>query len=158
MVARTAGPEWSGPIRGPDFFGTKFFGPVRCPDFFGPYFLFRSVVRIFRSGYLLVRSVSGFFYFEKKVSGPRTGLRKNPDRYGLSGPKNPDHGPDQWKSGPRTGPRISGPKNPDHVIYPDRYGFSVPSGQPWLKMAGMVQIFTLSVTCEFLKSTALQPL
>ena len=38
MVARTAGPEWSGPIRGPDFFGTKFFGPVRCPDFFGPYF------------------------------------------------------------------------------------------------------------------------
>ena len=34
------------------------------------------------------------------------------------------------KSGPRTGPRISGPKNPDHVIYPERSGFSVRSGQP----------------------------
>ena len=84
MVARTAGPEWSGPIRGPDFFGTKFFGPVRCPDF---------SVRIF-----LFRSVSGFFYFEKKISGPRTGLQKNPDHrpdQWKSGPENPDHGPDQ---------------------------------------------------------------
>jgi len=40
-------------------------------------------------------------------------------------------GPDQ-KSGARTGPRKSGPKNPDHIIYPDRSGFLVQSGQPWL--------------------------
>ena len=38
------------------------------------------------------------------------------------------------KSGPRSEPKISGPKNPDHgpdkLIYPDRCGFSVPFGQP----------------------------
>ena len=48
MVARTAGPEWSGPVRGPDFFGPIFFGPVRGPDFSVRNFLVRSVVRIFR--------------------------------------------------------------------------------------------------------------
>ena len=93
MVAQTGPKIRTGPdkLRGPDFPG-----PVRGPDFSVRIFLVRSVVRIFWSGFSLVRKK---FYFEfilkKKVSGPRTGLRKNPDRYGLSGPKNPDHGPDQ---------------------------------------------------------------
>ena len=74
MDARTAGPEWSGPVRGPDFFwsgffwsgpwsgyfGPDFFGPVRGPDisvrfFFGPVRGPDLLVRI-----SLVRSVSGF--------------------------------------------------------------------------------------------------
>ena len=52
MVARTAGPEWSGPVRGPDFFGPRFFGPVRGPDF---------LVRIFWSGFFRSGPWSGFF-------------------------------------------------------------------------------------------------
>ena len=51
MVARTAGPEWSGPVRGPDIFGPDFFSPVRGPDISVRIFLVRSVVRIFRSGF-----------------------------------------------------------------------------------------------------------
>ena len=63
MDARTAGPEWSGPVRGPDifwsgffrsgpwsgFFGPDFFGPVRGPDFRSGVSLARSVVRFFFS-------------------------------------------------------------------------------------------------------------
>ena len=163
MVARTAGPEWSGPVRGPDFFGPIFFGPVRGPDFSVRNFLVRSVVRIFRSGFLWSGPCPDFWteVIEIKWSGPDFVILK----------KNPDHGPDHKKirtgtdypdqiirttyrtsenpdqeirttdrtkkirtekSGPRTGPRKSGPKNPDQLIYPDRSGFSVRSGQPWL--------------------------
>jgi len=37
MDDRTAGPDWSGPVRGPDFWSEILFGPVRGPDF-GPDF------------------------------------------------------------------------------------------------------------------------
>ena len=32
MDDRTAGPDWSGPVRGPDFWSEILFGPVRGPD------------------------------------------------------------------------------------------------------------------------------
>ena len=38
-------------------------------------------------------------------------------------------------SGLWTGPRKSGSKNPDHVIYLDRSGLSVQSGQPWMSLS-----------------------
>jgi len=94
MVARTGGPEWSGPW----------------------------------SGYFW----SGFFR-----SGPWSS-------------ENPDHGPDQEnpyrkiRTTDRTeNIRIekSGPKNPDHVIYLDRSGFSVRSGQPWAQTTTSNRLF-----------------
>ena len=93
MVARTAGPEWSCPVRGPDFiwsgffwsgpwsgyFGPDFFGPVRV-RIFGPDNPYRSgffcgpvriLVRIFenkiiRIGPNLVRNVSVRSGFSEK--------------------------------------------------------------------------------------------
>ena len=91
MHARTAGPEWSGPVRGPDifwsgffrsgpwsgFFGPDFFGPVRGPDFSVRIFIGPVRVRIFGTDnpdrYGLsgpVRNRSGFFYFSKIRTGP----------------------------------------------------------------------------------------
>ena len=46
MDDRTAGPDWSGPVRGPDFWSEILFGPVRGPDFGPEFYLVRSVVRI----------------------------------------------------------------------------------------------------------------
>ena len=37
MNGRTIGPDWSGPVRGPDFWSEILFGPVRGLDF-GPKF------------------------------------------------------------------------------------------------------------------------
>ena len=42
MDDRTAGPDRSGPVRGPDFWSEILFGPVRGPDFY----LVRHMVRI----------------------------------------------------------------------------------------------------------------
>ena len=42
MDDRTAGPDWSGPVRGPDFWSEILFGPVRGPDF-GPDFRYGPV-------------------------------------------------------------------------------------------------------------------
>ena len=46
MDDRTAGPDWSGPVRGPDFWSEILFGPVRGPDFCPDFYLVRYVVRI----------------------------------------------------------------------------------------------------------------
>ena len=118
MVARTAGPEWSGPVRGPDFFGPDFFGPVRGPDFSVRIFLVRSVVRIFRSGFSLVRSVSGFSvriirtgtdYPDRSVIGPDFFIfqKSGPDQtYKVFSRYGPDIGPDFLKNKIRTGPNL----------------------------------------------------
>jgi len=45
MDDRTAGPDWSGPVRGPDFWSEILFGPVRGPDFGPDFYLVRYVVR-----------------------------------------------------------------------------------------------------------------
>ena len=42
-VRRSVGPDWSGPVRGPDFRSEILFGPVRGPDF-GPDFRYGPVV------------------------------------------------------------------------------------------------------------------
>ena len=137
MVARTAGPEWSGPIRGPDFFGTKFFGPVRCPDFSvrGPDFYWSGPCPDF---FILKKKYpdhgpdcekirTGTDYLDQKIrTTDRTS--ENPDQKIRTTDRTKNIRTE--KSGPRTGPGKSGPKNPDHVIYPDRSGFSVRSGQP----------------------------
>jgi len=86
--------KWSGP----DFFILKIQTNIRT----GPKFLYRKW--------------SGPDFFILKKTGPQTGPQKNPDRYGLSGPKNPDHGPDQWKSGPENPDHGPDQENPDQII------------------------------------------
>ena len=76
MDDRTAGPDWSGPVRGPDFWSEILFGPVRGPDFGPDFYVVRYVVRI------LVRIFLG------PVRGPEFGPKirsgaDNPDRYGF---------------------------------------------------------------------------
>ena len=76
MDDRTAGPDWSGPVRGPDFWSEILFGPVRGPDFGPDFYLVQYVVRI------LVRVFLG------PVRGPEFGPKirsgaDNPDRYGF---------------------------------------------------------------------------
>ena len=76
-----------------------------------------------------------FFNFSKFWSGPRTGPKKNPPRYGFFRTKirttdrtRFESGPN---SGPRTGPTNLGPKIRTTYQNPDRSGFSVRSGRPW---------------------------
>ena len=76
MDGRTVGPDWSGPVRGPDFWSEILFGPVRGPDFGPEVLLVRYVVRI------LVRIIFG------PVRGPEFGPKirsgaDNPDRSGI---------------------------------------------------------------------------
>ena len=139
MVARTAGP-----IRGPDFFGPYFFGPyffvpVRGPDFSVRIFIGPVRVRIFLfwkkkypdHGPDCEKIRTGTDYLDQKIrTTDRTS--ENPDQKIRTTDRTKNIRTE--KSGPRTGPGKSGPKNPDHVIYPDRSGFSVRSGQPckWL--------------------------
>ena len=76
MDGRTIGPDWSGPVRGPDFWSEILFGPVRGPDFGPEFYLVRSVVRIFGPD------------FAGPVRGPEFGPKirsgaDNPDRSGF---------------------------------------------------------------------------
>ena len=88
----------SGPISGPDRSFESEIGPVRI-------FYWKIRTKIRTGPKFLKRNWSGpDFFILKKKSGPRTGPQKNPDRYGLSGPK----------IRTRTGPMKSGPKYPDH--------------------------------------------
>ncbi len=87
MDGRTAVRNWSGPVRGPDFWSEILFGPVRGPDFGPEFFLVRYVVRILVRNFCWSGTWSGFLVriFFSVVRGPDFGPKirsgaDNPDR------------------------------------------------------------------------------
>ena len=87
-----SGPDFLGPVRGPDFSVRIFTGPVRSPDF---------LVRIIRTGpdFFVVRSVVRIFFFQNKK------IRTGPFSV------------QKLRSGPDIGPDFQNKKNPDRTIF-----------------------------------------
>ena len=87
-----SGPDFLGPVRGPDFSVRIFTGPVRGPDF---------LVRIIRTGpdFFVVRSVVRIFFFKIKKSGPDQIRLKNfgPVRISVRIFDQKKSGPDQFR-------------------------------------------------------------